>query len=821
MALIGFCIIAMLYLIITSLVFDGFGAPKKDYISFSDGWAVYADGKLEAENVTLPYFVENENAKIIDIYNTIPNITNYQVTALQFLVFQKDIKVFVDEKQIYENVFKPTILNKTVPGSITNVVTLPYESAGKQIHIQIDRVVMADKGPVSTIKLIDGAVKSYNRVQDNNVLLVLMVSLASMGVLALFVSLLFHRSWINIASLLCLSIVLISISVWTLCNSRMIELFTTNRVLMHNLEYISFYSMPLALVSFVKHNWKVTSKTIKFARNLSFGFVICTLALKVFLNIDFFVFLTLFHLLVPVIIFTLVAEIVFYYTKRKRSFKVLCAGFIILAVSVVLDLVNFYSRSSAVDSSANIFIFGLVALSVSSILSFILATKEKWDDSFNFITQTNLAAEHRRYEMLITNTKDIFMDWKLADGTVYFSNRFEEYFGVKPFTHNVVENTKKMLSFVEFDKDIFTVYDLVAKGSSEERVVGHFIAPDKTTRWFENIITSIIDSEGKPINIIGIIRDITKERTLADSYASQSEYMQINKELYDNILEADITENIVIGDNGAQLMKSLGLHKKASFSETVKAVSQKLTHEDFKDEYVEILSRERMLSLFENNITSFLYECMELTDGENYKWIRLNVRIYRSEISGTIRIITYVKNIHDEKMREFALVNSSQNDSLSGLLNKGATKEHINEFLDSQNNKLSHAFIMIDVDKFKNINDTFGHALGDTVITSISQKLKAHFRESDIVGRIGGDEFVVFVKNFVDEKTIFSKCDELLKDFDYICKYNGKECQVTLSIGVSIYPGHGTTYDELYKNADIALYNSKNSGRNQYTFFRY
>jgi len=125
---------------------------------------------------------------------------------------------------------------------------------------------------------------------------------------------------------------------------------------------------------------------------------------------------------------------------------------------------------------------------------------------------------------------------------------------------------------------------------------------------------------------------------------------------------------------------------------------------------------------------------------------------------------------------------------------------------------------MIDVDNFKQLNDTLGHQTGDEFLVLFAAAIKNCFRDDDIVGRVGGDEFFAFLKNASDIDVVNKKAQELLETIQELCaKYN--EAKVSGSIGVSMYPNNGKTVDELYAKADSALYKAKREGKNKYILY--
>ena len=132
----------------------------------------------------------------------------------------------------------------------------------------------------------------------------------------------------------------------------------------------------------------------------------------------------------------------------------------------------------------------------------------------------------------------------------------------------------------------------------------------------------------------------------------------------------------------------------------------------------------------------------------------------------------------------------------------------------------NHALIVVDLDKFKYANDTFGHLFGDSVIKAVAATLRATFRATDIVGRTGGDEFVVLAKDISLSdglETLKAKCRRLSVELAHVSL--GQDYVISASIGISLFPRDGKTYAELFAKADAALYQIKNTGRGHFAVY--
>lgn len=188
-----------------------------------------------------------------------------------------------------------------------------------------------------------------------------------------------------------------------------------------------------------------------------------------------------------------------------------------------------------------------------------------------------------------------------------------------------------------------------------------------------------------------------------------------------------------------------------------------------------------------------------------------------------IKFIGNLVNVNAQVMHEQELKTQAETDLLSGLINKVTMEKRVSKFISENKNSSFGAFFIIDLDNFKQVNDKLGHAYGDQAICDTANKLTLVFSERDFIGRIGGDEFCVFMcpkstvkdaKELVEEKA--NTLREVLAE-DYT---DGEtSIHVTPSIGISFFPEHATSYKDLFKKADTALYTVKNSGKNNFTFY--
>lgn len=199
-----------------------------------------------------------------------------------------------------------------------------------------------------------------------------------------------------------------------------------------------------------------------------------------------------------------------------------------------------------------------------------------------------------------------------------------------------------------------------------------------------------------------------------------------------------------------------------------------------------------------------------------YHWFKIDLTLINDADGEKNSIIGRATDITNEKVETDRIIETSRTDLMTGLYNKVTVENEIIYYLNHGERKIKNAFIIIDIDDFKIINDTFGHAVGDEAIKEISDLLKDSFRSSDVLGRIGGDEFLIFMRKISDRDMLEEKIQTFLHDVFSISV--DEKCKITCSAGiVFLNNSSDVSYRKLFDLADKNLYNSKLCGKNCYT----
>lgn len=321
------------------------------------------------------------------------------------------------------------------------------------------------------------------------------------------------------------------------------------------------------------------------------------------------------------------------------------------------------------------------------------------------------------------------------------------------------------------------------------------------------VITRVIHSFNK--RIIMLTQSAEQER--------RTVFEKATGELFENIYELDITNNRSANKATEEYFVSLGAPVGTPFDKALKIIAEKQIKEEFRQGYIETFQPRHVLEALENKEETLHYEFMISTGGDYY-WMRITARIIRLESDGSVHMLTYRQNIDAEKRQETRMLEMMQRDEMTGLLTKTATEQQIRSVLKVLP-ECRYAFLIFDIDDFKQANDQYGHVYGDGVICAFTGRLQEYAGGNDrILGRIGGDEFVVFMP-VEDEETLADQIKALCFTLNWTYRADGYSWHISTSIGVAVGMGCKADFEDFYRKADSALYRTKENGKNGYTLY--
>ena len=209
---------------------------------------------------------------------------------------------------------------------------------------------------------------------------------------------------------------------------------------------------------------------------------------------------------------------------------------------------------------------------------------------------------------------------------------------------------------------------------------------------------------------------------------------------------------------------------------------------------------------------------LSLADGELHvlEFQQVPVRDESGEIIG---LAGTARDVTERKRNEALIRHMAEHDALTDLPNRAALGRHLSGRIEDAGADSGLALMFIDLDHFKNINDSLGHDVGDGLLKQVAARLRAHVRGSDVVSRQGGDEFVVLTGTSVTPVVVAQLAQTLIDALAAPYWVDGHELSVSATIGIALYPTDGTDLATLLKHADAAMYSAKDAGRNTYHFF--
>ena len=201
-----------------------------------------------------------------------------------------------------------------------------------------------------------------------------------------------------------------------------------------------------------------------------------------------------------------------------------------------------------------------------------------------------------------------------------------------------------------------------------------------------------------------------------------------------------------------------------------------------------------------------------------YRWYRVRVTTQFNDLGQAATAVGVLIDVDKEHRTTLALKRQAEQDELTGVYNRSAGRRRIEELLERQG-AAGGALVVLDIDDFKRINDTYGHLFGDAVLQSIAAELRRQFRARDVVSRIGGDEFLVYLPGAGRAELVQERLEKLLRGVEGIFCQGPEPCKLSCSAGAALYPLHGRDYEDLFRKGDQALYAAKARGKKGYAIY--
>ncbi len=419
-----------------------------------------------------------------------------------------------------------------------------------------------------------------------------------------------------------------------------------------------------------------------------------------------------------------------------------------------------------------------------------------------------------RQELALVGSKTSVLDWDFTDNSMYISASWKEMLG---FSDSELPNSTSTWFQRAHPDDKRTVLKMLR--THQEKQINDFDFNHRLKHkdghwiWVLGRAQIFYDKHGKKERMIGTHTDITVEKELQLKYSHHS---QMIAQMHEAVNTTDLNGIVTSWNKGSELIYGY------KAEEVIGKHISFLYSDDLDEELAKVTPTLKEEGEYRNTLL-FITK-----SGENVL-ISLSLSFLRDDKGNPLEIVAYAQDVTERKKIEDALYEQKNilrhqalHDSLTGLPNRMLFKDRLAQGIKTAERHASGlAIFFIDLDKFKQINDSLGHDIGDSVLKAVSIRIRSVIRKEDTLARLGGDEFTVIMDELVNPNDAEILSKKILKTLAEPLYIDEHILYVTGSIGISLYPEDADDPESLLKYADTAMYKAKEQGHNSYKFYSF
>jgi diguanylate cyclase (GGDEF)-like protein/PAS domain S-box-containing protein len=353
-------------------------------------------------------------------------------------------------------------------------------------------------------------------------------------------------------------------------------------------------------------------------------------------------------------------------------------------------------------------------------------------------------------------------------------------------------------------------FDLVVSGKAQQ-YEGIVIRKDGMKRFFDFTVIPVC-IEGEIVGVCSIGRDITKRKEAEQALAESEERFKLLAQTTNDVVwDWNILSGVFHWNEGIYTVLGYEGHEVPSdFTQWLLHI-----HPDDRHRVEEGLSR-----IVHGSGGYWTDDYRYLKGDGSYAYIHNRGSIIRAEDGVPLRMIGALMDMTPIKCTEERLMQLAQNDSLTGLANRTLFYDHLQLAISrAVRNGKQVALMFLDLDRFKEVNDKLGHDTGDAVLVEVARRLKECLRDTDLVSRLGGDEFTVIIEDVMEIDAVAGVAEKIVEIIARPITVTNQKICVSASIGISLYPNDADRIEDLVKQSDCSMYHAKRMGRNNFQFY--
>jgi diguanylate cyclase (GGDEF)-like protein/PAS domain S-box-containing protein len=421
--------------------------------------------------------------------------------------------------------------------------------------------------------------------------------------------------------------------------------------------------------------------------------------------------------------------------------------------------------------------------------------------------ETALRESEMRYRLLIERMREGVAQVDTSEVIQFVNDRFCDMVGYSR-EELIGQSARTLLAYPEDHELMDRQQKMRLRGASDQYEV-RVRRKDGSVVWIEIGGAPVTDATGRVIGSIGVHNDVTSRR-LAEEALRESEARY-------RLMAENSTDMIARTDRRGTILYASDASRRLLGYEPAEVIGRSVYDFIYDDDREEFRYLSRLIN--ESGQTTFAYRVRK-RDGA-LVWFETTSRAVRdAEANGRREVISVSRDVTERKQVEEQIEYQAYHDALTGLPNRRLFRDRLTVALAyARRMKRPLGVMFLDLDRFKYVNDTLGHSLGDELLKAVAGRLRAVLREEDSIARMGGDEFTVLLADLPNPDEAAKVAQKLLDTIAQTMCVEEHELFITTSIGIAFFPNDGDTAESLLKNADQAMYRAKDAGRNAYQMF--
>lgn len=436
------------------------------------------------------------------------------------------------------------------------------------------------------------------------------------------------------------------------------------------------------------------------------------------------------------------------------------------------------------------------------------------------ITEEQLVTEKLRiseeeYRLAAQHTGSTVCRFTISDRTLFLPPDVAEARGLDGRIGDMPEGMLKLgVISPESEQTYIEFYKRILSGEKTGSMIFRCRMPEGIC-WFEEHFSTVF-SLGKPLFAVLSYTDVTERQEKELIYKKWQQSLSDKDPDAYTLYRCNISKDSSTDTLEGNLLRIDFSVSNRTFNERTRRYAKRYIFEDDRLSYIALLDSNALLAGYYRGVRYKTAEYRELLPDGGIRWLKLTVELVEYPNSSDVEAYLMYENIDDAKKAELQIKTHAETDPLTGILNRATFAERMDRLIAARKPDAISALLMLDLDDFKLLNDCYGHVAGDEALIEVGRRLQAALRPNDLVGRLGGDEFLVYMSDLPDRAVIESRAAALCSMLE-----RPLECGAPLatSLGISVCPDDGSCFETLYMKVDAALYNAKRTGKNRHAFY--